>query len=144
MLISNRTTKHLRGRSFMGISYMTAIEIFTHPTDLEIITGMDGGKYGFAITRGPGHDHKVMIDTCGFAETQDLVIEKVKEMLDSICKAMQIELADPRSFISRYYNPDNRELDQEEFLTQDLINWIVFELRQNGSASTYNMLTRAQ
>lgn len=128
----------------MVISPVAALEIFTNPTDLEIIIKQDDDGYGFAITRGPGRDHKVIIDTCGFVETQDLAIEEVEKKLNSICRTMQLELADPESFISRYFNPDKEKLKQEEFLNQDMINRIIFELKQNGAVSTCRMLAPSE
>ncbi len=50
----------------MGLTLVTALEIFTHPDDLHIIVTQErGGKrgWGMGICRGPGHDFKVMLST---------------------------------------------------------------------------------
>ncbi len=127
----------------MGLSMLTALEIFTNPRDLEIIIGSDAGKYGFAITRGPGHDHKVMVETNVFAKTQEDAVEAIKGTLESICEALKRDFADLKSFPSQYLNPDGQEIDPSKVLNPDLINRIIDELRQHQVAGTYKMLAPA-
>jgi len=125
----------------MGLSRLTSLEIFTNPSDLEIIIGSNEGKYGFAITRGPGHNHKVMVDSNGFADTMDDVIRVVKETLESIHESLTKDFANRNSPPSQYFNPDGLEIDQAKVLNLDLIGRIIEELRLHRIASTYKMLT---
>lgn len=126
----------------MRISMLTALEIFTNPNDLEIVIGTDGGKYGFAITRGPGHHYKVILDTSGFAETRAATVEVIKITLDSIRETLTRDLSDQGSVPSQYLNPDGQEIDQSKVLNPDLIGRILDELRQHQTASTYRMCVK--
>jgi len=125
----------------MELSMFTSLEIFTNPGDLEIIIRSNGGKYGFAITRGPGHNHKVLIDSNGFADTMDGVIKMVKETLESIHESLTKDCANRKSLPSQYLNPDGLEIDQVKVLNLDLIGRIIDELHKHRIASTYKMLT---
>jgi len=120
-------------------SRLEAYEIFTNPYDLEIIIGKIKGndKYAFAISRGPGHNFKLLIDSEPFAETSEEAVKVVKEFLDSIQQFVTKEANDPKSLISTFLNPDNEEIDESKILTPDLINKIAEDLQKKQVASTY-------
>ena len=130
----------------MGISTITALEIFTNPRDLEITIGQDknSGKFAIGIFRGPGHNFKPILTSQAFAEKLEDAIEATKETLESVRQAMIKNLADPRSLLSQQLNPDGQEIDQSKVLNPDLINQILDELRQRQVASTHKMLVPAR
>jgi hypothetical protein len=124
-----------------GINRLTAIEIFTNPSDLEIVIGQEksSGKYAIAITRGPGHNFKMMLDSEPFTEKFEEALKAVKTILETVQQSVKKELEDPKSFTAQFLNPDNQALDQSKALNPDLINRIMDELRQHRVASTYKM-----
>ena len=128
-----------------GISRLTALEIFTNPSDLEIVIGQEkkSGKYAIAIMRGPGHNFKMMLDTEPFTEKFEDALEAVRNTLETVQQAMTKELEDPENLVTQFLNPDNQALDQSKALNPDLINRIMEELRKHKIASTYKMKTVA-
>ncbi len=129
----------------MGLSMLTALEIFTNPGDLEVTIGQEDGKGKFAVGvfRGPGHNFKPMLTSQPFAETQEEAIKSVEEILQTVHEAMTKEFKDSRSIPSRVLKPEGVEIDQSKVLTPELISRILEELRQHRKASTYKMATIA-
>jgi hypothetical protein len=129
----------------MGISRMTALEIFTNPSDLEITIGQEEGvgKFAIGIFRGPGHNFKPMLTSQPFGESLEDTIKTVEETLQTVHEAMTREFENKGSFVSRYLNPNGQEIDQSKVLNQDLIKWVLKELRQHQKASTYKRLAPA-
>ena len=125
----------------MGISLLTALEIFTNPGDLEITIGQEreGAKFAIGIFRGPGHNFKPMLTSQPFAETQEDAIGAIKGTLDSIHEAMTKDFADRKSLPSQYLNPNGEEIDQSKVLNPDLIAQVLDELRRHRVANTYKM-----
>jgi hypothetical protein len=126
----------------MGISMITALEIFTNPADLEITIGQEkeGAKFSIGIFRGPGHNFKPMLTSQPFAETQEDAIEAIEGILEPIHEAMTKDFADRKSLSSQYLNPDGLEIDQSKVLNPELITRILDELRRHRVASTYKIL----
>ena len=124
-----------------GIRRLTALEIFTNPSDLEIIIGQEksSGKYAIAIMRGPGHNFKMMLDSEPTIEKFEDALEAVKTILEGIQQFMTKEFEDPNSLVSQFLNPDNQAIDQSRALNPDLINRIMDELCRHKVASTYKM-----
>ena len=122
-----------------GISLFTALEIFTNPNDLEISIGQEkgGGKYALVISRGPGHNFKIMLSSQPFAERIEDVVEAIKGILETIRQSIIGEFENNRSFLSQCLNPDEQTIDQSKVLNSDLINRILDELRQHHLARTY-------
>jgi len=127
--------------STTGISMITALEIFTHPRDLEIsiIQEKNGGKYAIAYSRGPGHNFKLLLSTQPFAEKIDDAVEIVRETLELIQQVVTKEFENRKSIVSQYLNPYGQAIDQSKVLNSDLIRRITEELRQHQVASTYKM-----
>ncbi|NTV22523.1 MAG: hypothetical protein HGB03_03085 [Candidatus Yonathbacteria bacterium] len=117
----------------MGLNLITALEIFTNPSDLEITVGQEkeGAKFAIGIFRGPGHNFKPMLTSQPFAENQENAIKFIAKILQTVHEVL----------ISRGLNPTDQEIDQSKVLNQDLIARILEELRVCGKASTYKMLT---
>lgn len=129
----------------MGLSLITALEIFTNPDDLEIKIGQEreGEKFSIGIFRGPGHNYKPMLNSGAFAKTLEEAVEAVKEILETVCKAITKDFADRKSIPSQYLNPGGLEIDQSKVLNPDLVSRILDELRKKRSASTCDMLAMA-
>jgi len=128
-----------------GISRLTALEIFTNPSDLEIVIGQEksSGKYAIVIMRGPGHNFKTMLDSEPFTEKFEDALEAMKTILETVQQSVTKELEDPKNLTSQFLNSDSQAIDQSRVLNPDLINRIMNELRRHKVASTYKMKTVA-
>lgn len=126
----------------MGLSMITALEIFTNPGDLEITIGQEkeGAKFAIGIFRGPGHNYKPMLTSQPFTEIREDAIKAVEGVLQTVHEAITKQFKNSGSLASRFLNPDGQEIDQSKILNQDLIGRILEELRMHGKASTYEML----
>ncbi|MCH8748153.1 hypothetical protein IH781_00220 [Patescibacteria group bacterium] len=120
-----------------GISRVTALEIFTQPKDLHFSVGEDGGTWGFAITRGPGHSFKPLLTAQPVFDDMDQAVKDVGDILAAICETCRAELDDKTSLSAQVLNPDNRSLEEATVLTAELIEWILQELRANRKVGTY-------
>ena len=129
----------------MGISMSTSLEVFTNPSDLEISIGQEksGGKYAIFISRGPGHDFKILLSSQPFAESMEAAVKAVGEILESIRQAATNTLGDKENPISQILNSGGQEIDQSKALNPDLIQRILEELRKHKRAGTYEMLVAA-
>ena len=129
----------------MGLSMITALEIFTNPGDLEITIGQEkeGAKFAVGIFRGPGHNFKPILTSQPFAESEEEAIKAVGEILRTVHGTITKEFENWASLASQYLNPDGQEIDQSKILNQDLIARILDELRQHRVASTYKILAPA-
>ena len=125
----------------MGMSMITAMEIFTNPHDLEIIIGQEksGGKFAIGIFRGPGHSYRPLVTSHMCAETVKDAVETVQGILEMIEQVMAKEVLNRDSVAFQYLNPEGQEIDQSKVLNPDLIGSIVRELEQHQKASTYKM-----
>ena len=128
-----------------GISRLEALEIFSNPTDLEIIITEDkkSKKYGIAFCRGPGHNFKLMLSADPYTEEFKDVINAARTILEGIYQAMTEELKNPESLIVQFLNPENNQLDESKSLNPELIDRIIKELKEHRIASTYKMTTPA-
>ena len=121
---------------------LTALEIFTNPSDLEFTIGQreEGGKFSIGIFRGLGHAFKPMLTSEPFAETLEEAIKAVEGTLQTVYEAITEEFKSKASLASLYLNPEGKEIDQAKVLNQDLIARIIEELRQNRKASTCRIM----
>ena len=120
-----------------GISRATALEIFTQPDDLEFSIGCKDDKWAIMVTRGPGHNFKLLITTEPVFESKDAAIKVVEELLDGICQGYESELTDPSSLAAQFVNPEDRSLENANVLTAERREWIIQELKANDTAGTY-------
>ena len=129
----------------MGISMLTALEIFTNPHDLEISIGQEkeGAKFAIGIFRGPGHNFKCMLTSQPFAETREDAIKAIEGTLQTVHEAVTREFKNSGSLASQYLNPDGQEINQSKVLNQNLIARILEELRAHGKTSTCKILAPA-
>ena len=125
----------------MGVSMITAIEIFTNAYHREIIIGQEknGGKFSIGIFRGPGHSYKPLVTSQMCAETVKDAVETVQGILGMIEQVMAKEVLNRDSVPFQYLNPEGQEIDQPKVLNPDLIGSIVRELERHQKASTYKM-----
>jgi hypothetical protein len=130
----------------MGITMITALEIFTNPSDLEIsiIQEKDGDrKFAICISRGPGHDFKLLLTSQPFAKTCEDAVKVVRETLEAVSQVATNELENKENFVSHVINPGGEQIDKSCVLNPVLINRIIDELRLNQITSTYKMLALA-
>lgn len=123
------------------MTVICALNIFTNPNDLEIVIGQETGgpRFGFIISRGPGHNFRPILSGSPFAKDAEEAIEKIKELLLRAHTFCTKELSNKGSIPSQFLNPDNDELVQDKILNLGLIEKIISELRLNRVASTYKM-----
>ncbi len=126
----------------MGISALTGLEIFTQPDDLEfsVPKAKVGGKFGILITRGPGHNFKLLVSGDPILDTREAAIEIIKGGLQDILIKSEQTLTNPSDFLRGLINPENLPLAQMNVLTQERIDWIIKELAAHGIASTYKLV----
>lgn len=116
-----------------SISIVNAVEIFTHPDDLQIkiIQEKDDNRYAIGIYRGPGNNFSPLIVSPPFTNKLEDAVEAVQERMEAIQQYMEKELANPASHLLPYLIPGR------EVLNQDLIDRICDELQQRHVANTY-------
>jgi hypothetical protein len=126
----------------MGLSWITALEMFTNPGDLEIAIGRanEGEKFSLNICRGPGHHYKPMITSTPYFDTVEEAIKEVKRILGDTHKALMKDFEERGSFPAQYLKPDGQGIDPEKVLNPELIERILAELREHQVASTHKML----
>lgn len=126
----------------MSISLITAIEIYSNPYDLEFLVGKEKGgtKFAIAITRGPGHNYKLLLTTEPYTENQAEVIGRIREILERVRSVAENELNNPESIAASFLNPDGEEINQANVLNADLIERIIAKLEQDRVASTCEMV----
>ena|SRR3989344_5545205 len=128
----------------MGITRLTAIEIFTNPNDLRFSVVREkgrgkGGKYAIFITRGPGHNLKSLLSSQPFAETVDEAVRDIGEILEFIRQSATKDLERPDGGLAQFLNPGGQPIDQSRVLNEGLIARILVELRAHQFADTHQM-----
>jgi hypothetical protein len=120
----------------MGMSLITALEIFSNAYDLEIVIAKEaeGKQYTICISRGPGHNFKSMLSSAPFSEDLEKVIGAIKNTLEAAYAAANAEFAKPDGLLGSILDVDHKNI-----LTPTLIAWICQELRTKQIASTYKI-----
>ena len=119
---------------------MTALEIFSNPYDLQILTYQPSEaskNWAFSITRGPGHEGKPLLSAQPIFATHEEAVKAIKGVLGSIRQFAEKELGNPASATSLFLNPERAELDQTKVLTEELIARILTDIKEKNAASTY-------
>lgn len=120
-----------------GISLFSALEIFTQPDDLQFSIGEQAGKWGLAITRGPGHDYKLIITSQPVLESREAAANAIKTLLTDICTAATSELNKPKSMLAALANPDGLPIDDAHMLSGEYRERIFNDLMEHGVAQTF-------
>lgn len=120
-----------------GISRITALEIFSQPDDLEFVIFEKGGLFGFLITRGPGHNFKLIISTSPYAADLAQAIRGVDTTLEHVCSYATAEVGNSGSLVAAFMNPDNRPVDDANGLSALYRERIIADLTSKRTASTY-------
>lgn len=112
----------------MGISVLTALEIFTNPKDIQVAVSQIRGKneFAFEICRGPKHNYKPMLTSDPFPGDLDGAINRIKETL---------------GLIHKYVVEKSPNLAEHEHLTTELIEWIITQLKEKQLAQTWEFST---
>lgn len=110
----------------MGLSLITALEIFTNPDDLyfAVIRDPKSGKYGLVIARGPGHDYKPLFDSCNY-ETREGVLEMLRTGLQGTREWFIKELSSSSSLVAAIFKPPAGQPLEEVGLTQVKVDEII-------------------
>lgn len=108
------------------MTFPSVLEIYSNPADLQIFVGEDAEtkEWGFAITRGPGHNFKPILSSQPFAKTLAEVVDGVRTLLQNVCIMVEKE-----TFPG----------DPSTCLTPELINRIGEDLLRNKVANTFEM-----
>lgn len=122
----------------MGISRLTALEVFNNPRDLVVQIGGDEKKgFVIVITRGPGHNYKLLIDSQPINKTREEVIEMVRELLVGIRELCISILEKPEgaaeTLVAGVVNPGREDVsDHPDTLTATIIDRVI-EILQTGT-----------
>ncbi len=117
----------------MGLSLMTALEIFTHPNDLYlgVFQPEDSEKWGIIIGRGKGHNYKPLlsngIDRNPIFDDRDAAVEDLIKVLSDIIESCGQELENPEKLHSQIVNPDNVK---QEDMVWVITEWDLEEIRE--------------
>ncbi len=128
-----------------GISRGTALEIFSNPRDLEIRIDQEekSDKYFIVISRGPGHNFKLLLDSEPFTDNFEVILEVVENSLKLIEQTTTKELEEAKDplyqVVNQVFNPQKKTIDRTKTLNSDLIKKIMSELRENKIANTWEM-----
>ncbi|MBP9762365.1 hypothetical protein KBD34_01990 [Patescibacteria group bacterium] len=111
----------------MGLSLITALEIFTNPDDLyfAVIKDPESGKYGLVIARGPGHDYKPLFDVSCNYETREGVLEMLRTGLSGTREGVIKELGSSSSLVAAIFKPPAGQPLEEVGLTQTKVDEII-------------------
>ncbi len=127
---------------FRDLDDLTALEIFTNPSDLEIAIGRKNGdgKYFVIISRGPRHRFKPMFDSNPFASELEDAVGVIKTILESSFEVGMNEFGERDDLVAQVLNPRNEPIDLNRVMNPELISRILAELRQHQTVSTCNIL----
>lgn len=121
------------------ITDRTFLEILTNPGDLCFYVAEDTT---FAISRGPGHNFKVLVDGKfsdeSTKEAREKTIDWIKDLLIQALEIVKKNLADPSSSIGKMFNPDKKPVEEANILSKEAIEKITLDLKKTGKAKTFS------
>jgi len=105
---------------------LTGLEIFGNPKDLAFCVKKPKGdnKYGLAITRGPGHNFKLLLSGEGIP-SKEVALDLVKQVLGA---SRKVGLKALPIFGG----------DASKCLTKEQQQKILSDLKKTGESATYN------
>jgi predicted RNase H-like HicB family nuclease len=121
----------------------SALVIFTNAYDIHIGIGKsdeDGALFSFGIYHGEAKRFRPIITSTPFAKTLEEVIEKIKEILVIAKDAASNILTDQENPVAQIINPGCQEIDQSLVLTDELIERILEELKNNKNVDTSTLV----
>ncbi len=122
----------------MGMSLITALEIFTNPDDLyfAIVEDPKSVKYGLVIARGPGHNYKPLFDvSCNYGAREE-VLEMLRTGLQGTREGVIKELSSPSSLAAAVFKPPAGLPLEEVGLTQAKVNEVIEALKTQDTFLT--------
>ncbi|HLC49701.1 MAG TPA: hypothetical protein VJI96_04945 [Candidatus Andersenbacteria bacterium] len=125
-----------------GITRGTALEIFTNPNDLEFTVGERTGKWAILITRGPGHNFKMLLSSEPVLPSKAEAITGISNLLKTILHICGNEMTNPATLAAQMLNPDNKSLEEAAVLTPAMQTRIIEELQQKNTSSTYSWMIK--
>ena len=105
---------------------LTGLEIFGNPKDLAFSVKKPKGdnKYGLAITRGPGHNFKLLLSGEDIP-SKEVALDLVKQVLEA---SRKVGLEALPSFGG----------EESKCLTKEQQQKILSDLKKTGESATYN------
>ncbi len=111
----------------MAISKYAAKEIYTNPRDMEISIKEDGvDKLYFEITHGPMRGRKSIIKSMPLLCDTESLIDLIEAQLHSI-------------YLYGLNNLNHAETKWRKLLTEEIIQCIMYELRENKIVKVYQL-----
>ena len=126
----------------MGVPLGTALQIFSNPTDLlvTIFQHKETKQYGVGIFRGPGHRYMPLLTQDQFPyKSYDEAVVCAKETLEAIRDGAKKEFENKDSLTASIFNPDGEKVDESKVLNDNVISWIIEQLKKKKEADTSEM-----
>ena len=121
----------------MGLALISAAEIFSQRTDLCFCVGSRNKKFGFSISRGPGHDYKTIASTDFVFKSRKKAIDELRKTLKIVIEAIEAEFNKKGSFLAAVLNPEGKPFEEaKNALTQADIERICRELLRSREVHT--------
>lgn len=121
----------------MGVSRMTILEIFTNPCDLVVAIGQKDGKFSVFVSRGPGHNYKLMLSAEGIFESRQAAVDSIRQVLEFAAEKGKETLEDRTNPIAQIVNPGGRPVGEMNVLTQSAIDTLIATLATEDEARTF-------
>lgn len=127
-----------------GVAMVTALEIYSQPRDLSFSIGECKnpgewyGKYAIVISRGPGHNFKLLLSCEPVFGSRETAIMAVEEALAAVCAAAKKEFESGESLVGQIFNPSSEPVPEDKVLNDERIARIIRELREKGTSETYD------
>lgn len=122
----------------MGLSRLTALEIFAHPKDLYLCVACGKefpDKFGFVIARGPGHEYKFLVTCLPVLNSRAGAVKAIVSILNSsVEEGMKTWSGD--NPVTRVYNPDRHPVEAFPALTAEFVAAIEKRLADNDEVET--------
>ena len=89
----------------MGISRLVAYEIVANPDDIVIDAGgpESTGKFFGWVTRGPGHNYKLLLSTQPVYDTSKQAKQAMEELVAKIKEFVKKDLEDPNNPLKDFF-----------------------------------------
>jgi hypothetical protein len=128
----------------MGLCRLEAFEIFGNPMDLSIyVARCKSEKFALAITRGPGHNFKPLVDSNDAFLDRESAVQYVEAILTACVEegmktvVSEAEIKTCGIFCAGMYGTKENPPVKGAVLDADLIKEIGKKLRETGEAGTY-------
>ncbi len=119
------------------IQPFVALEMFTHPDDLDFTLIQGSCMWGFIISKMEGNDKKILMTKPPTLASPEAAIEVIRHLLDDVGTSMKQKMGNPKSVISRILHSAEQPLYDENVFSEQYRRRICRELTQHHSTGTY-------